>query len=61
MRLDVLIKTKYAQIVQLSEKIELLEIEVKSLQDKYNKVNSMKIKLNRQRNKSQQHLMAWTK
>ena len=26
MRLDVLIKTKYAQIVQLSEKIELLEI-----------------------------------
>ena len=61
MRLDVLIKTKYAQIVQLFEKIELLEIEVISLQDKYNKVNSMKIKLKRQRNKSQQHLMAWTK
>ena len=45
MRLDVLIKTKEAQIVQLSEKIELLEINVKSLQDKYNKVNSIKNKV----------------
>ena len=40
-----LIKTKEAQIVQLSEKIERLEINVKSLEDKYNKVNSIENKV----------------
>ena len=56
MRLDLLIKTKEEQILELSEKIELLEINVKFLEDKYKKLNRIENKVKETEEKSHNNI-----